>query len=111
MNWFDTLKNIDLDEDNCCEMLAKHLELVFESLIFNGFVEFIKQNKNNCKILVPEIEKILGEGMSYFKEKYITQPDLLSIADEDEMYQVIKEMYDSYLDCNEDLVSMGKDMR
>lgn len=111
MNWMSILKNVELYEDNCCEALATDLELLFENLIFNDFVGFIKTNKNNCKILVPEIEKILGEGMSYFKRKYILDSQILSVADESEIYQVIKDMYASYLDCNEDLLSIGEDMR
>jgi len=111
MSWMAILKNVDLDEDNCCEALATDLELLFENLIFNDFVSFIKKNKNNCEVLVPEVERILGEGMSYFKRKYIIDSQILSVADEGEIYQVIKDMYAKYLDCNEDLLSMGEDMR
>lgn len=111
MSWMAILKNVELDEDNCCEALASHLELLFEHLIFNDFIGFIKKNKNNCEVLVPEVERILGEGMPYFKRKYIIDSQILSVADEDEIYQVIKDMYARYLDCNEDLLSIGEDMR
>ena len=110
--WQEILKNVEFEENECCLNMAKSLLLTFQHSIFYKFTEFVTRNKNNCKVLVPEIEKIIDEGMIVFKRKYYTRIhqgiDLgeMSAGNEADIYQVLKDIYDMYMECNEDLTML-----
>ena len=110
--WQEILKNVEFEDNECCLNMAKSLLLTFQNSVFHEFTEFVTRNKNNCKVLVPEIEKILGEGMIVFKRKYYTRfqhgTDLgeMSARDEGDIYQALKDIYDMYMECNEDLTML-----
>ena len=110
--WQEILKNVKFEDNDCCQNMAKNLLLTFQNSLFHEFTDFVTKNKDNCKVLVPEIEKILGEGMIVFQRKYYNRfqhgTDLGQMSDRDEgdIYQVLKDIYDMYMECNEDLTML-----